>query len=67
MRVLKTASPRGRSLTREIVVVLFVKTIVLTLIWFAFFSRPAIRSLPAGMDPAAVGAAILGRPAQAHR
>jgi hypothetical protein len=67
MRAWKPALPRGRSLTREMVVVLFVKVIVLTLIWWVFFSRPEIHSMTAGMDPAAVSAAILDRPPQPNR
>ena len=40
------------SLARDIVIVLAVKAVVLTLIWFAFFSAPVARHMT--MDPARV-------------
>jgi hypothetical protein len=47
-----------RSLRREILLVLAIKLLVLVGIWIAFFSRPAIDSMTAGMDPGRVAAAI---------
>jgi len=43
------------------VIVLVVKAVVLTLIWFAFFSAPVARHMT--MDPQAVEQQVAGRPA----
>ena len=52
------------SLARDIVIVLAVKAVVLTLIWFAFFSAPVARHMT--MDPQAVEQQVAGRPANSE-
>jgi len=45
-------------LARDIVIVLVVKAVVLTLIWFAFFRAPVARHM--SMDPKAVEQQVAG-------
>ena len=49
-------------LARDIIVILVVKAIVLTLLWFAFFRAPAAPGMK--MDPLSVEQKILASPAR---
>jgi hypothetical protein len=53
----------GKSLSREIAVVLALKLLVLCALWYAFFSQPATRGMTEGMPPERVAAAIAAVPA----
>jgi hypothetical protein len=51
-------------LTREIVVILFVKAIVLAVLWFAFFREPVAPGMT--MDTQRVESRLLAPPAEAQ-
>jgi hypothetical protein len=54
---------KEKTLASEIALLLVVKLLALTLIWYAFFRNPLIPSMTDGMDPKQVTAAVLRSPA----
>ncbi len=53
---------REKPLAREIAILLVVKLIALSMIWYAFYRDPVIPSMTAGMNPQQVTEAVLRTP-----
>lgn len=53
---------KQKPLTKEIAVLLVVKLLALTMIWYAFYRQPVIPSMIDGMNPEQVSAAVLRHP-----